>query len=157
MRNERFSREAGFTLIELLVVVLIIGLLAAIAVPSFLNQRERAQDACTKTLLLSARTAMETYLTDHGDYLGVDINALRAIESAIPTAGTCGTGNSVVIGDAGGGACAGIPAAPSYCVGLISATGRQFVINRWDGGVVTRTCGAALGGSNGGGCAGGIW
>ena len=60
----RVQDEKGFTLIELLVVILIIGILAAIALPAFLNQREKAQDSEAKTGARTAQTALETVL--HG-------------------------------------------------------------------------------------------
>ena len=67
------DREAGFTLVELLVVMLILGLLAAIAIPSFFNQRDKAKDASAKEMAHTAQTAMETYATDNGGiYTGVD-------------------------------------------------------------------------------------
>lgn len=140
--------------------MLIIGILAAIAVPSFLDQREKAQDACSKSLLLSTRTAMETYLTDHGDYLGVNLTELHTIENVIPTGGACGTSNLIAIGDgAASGDCAGIPAAPSYCIGVHSAAGpgRPVVFNRLGNGDLVRNCGVNAGGANGGGCPAGTW
>jgi type IV pilus assembly protein PilA len=60
--------ERGFTLIELLVVILIIGVLAAIAIPAFLNQRQKAYDAAAKSNLHTAQTAEEAYSTDNGSY-----------------------------------------------------------------------------------------
>ncbi len=66
----RMQDEKGFTLIELLVVILIIGILAAIALPAFLNQREKAQDSAAKSDARTAQTAMETYYTDTQTYVG---------------------------------------------------------------------------------------
>ncbi|MFI5008679.1 MAG: type II secretion system protein, partial [Solirubrobacterales bacterium] len=67
--RQRSKDEGGFTLIELLVVILIIGILAAIAIPAFLNQKSKATDASAKTQVRTAETAMETYSTDHsGEY-----------------------------------------------------------------------------------------
>jgi type IV pilus assembly protein PilA len=60
------QEQQGFTLIELLVVILIIGLLAAIAIPAFLNQRQKAYDSQTKSNVRAAQTAEEAYATDHG-------------------------------------------------------------------------------------------
>lgn len=76
--------ESGFTLIELLVVMLILGILAAIAIPAFFNQRDKASDASAKSMARTAETAMETYSTDHsGVYTGVDEAALNAIEDTV--------------------------------------------------------------------------
>lgn len=80
-------RTDGFTLIELLVVILIIGILAAIAIPSFLGQRTRASDTEAKASLVSAQTAMETYRLDNdGSYAGVTTKALIAIEPTLADA-----------------------------------------------------------------------
>ena len=81
--QNRIKEEKGFTLIELLVVILIIGILAAIAIPSFLNQRGKATDAKYKSAARTAQTAMETYFTDKNTYVGADATALQGIESTL--------------------------------------------------------------------------
>ena len=82
--RERSQGEGGFTLVELLVVMLILGLLAAIAIPSFFNQREKAKDADAKAAARTAQTAIETYATgNQGTYTGADIDGLREIEATL--------------------------------------------------------------------------
>lgn len=80
--------ESGFTLVELLMVMVIIGLLAAIAIPAFFSQRSKANDASAKEAVRAAQEALETYVTDNsGSYLTADAPKLRAIEQTIPVAG----------------------------------------------------------------------
>src|ERR1700712_985866 len=81
----RLRDQRGFTLIELLVVILIIGLLAAIALPAFLNQRMKAFDADAKTAVRNARTTLETYHTDRATY-DTDATALIDLEPALGNA-----------------------------------------------------------------------
>src|ERR1700742_1184985 len=65
IRKAMDNKDEGFTLIELLVVIIIIGILAAIAIPVFLNQRQKGYDAQAKSDLRNMATAEETYLTDN--------------------------------------------------------------------------------------------
>jgi type IV pilus assembly protein PilA len=82
--RRRAEEEKGFTLIELLVVILIIGILAAIAIPTFLNQKGKANDASAESLARNAATAMETYATNNnGSYASVDTAALNSITPAL--------------------------------------------------------------------------
>ena len=80
----RLRPQHGFTLIELLVVMLIIGILAAIAIPSFLNQKSKANDAAAKVLVRTAETGAEVYANDHdSSYAGLEIKELQKIEPTL--------------------------------------------------------------------------
>ncbi|MBA2240977.1 MAG: hypothetical protein H0W09_07030 [Solirubrobacterales bacterium] len=125
--------------------MLIIGLLAAIAIPSFFNQRDKANDADAKEQVTTAKTAAETYATEQtgGDYVGLDTADLTRIEPVL---------TDVPAAD--------LAAAPSasgdgYTVSVDAAdTGTTFSIQRTDTGQLNYTCNA---GGTGGCPTGGSW
>jgi type IV pilus assembly protein PilA len=130
----RMQDEKGFTLIELLVVILIIGILAAIALPAFLNQREKAQDSTAKSDARTAQTAMETYFTDNQTYVGATEALLVGIEPALGNADTLDVGT---------------PTATGYELSVTSAGSNTVTYTIANAaGVVTRSCDAP----NKGGC-----
>ncbi len=150
--RQRSKDEGGFTLIELLVVILIIGILAAIAIPSFLSQKSKATDSSAKELARTAQTTAETYATDHsGSYAGLSLAEEKAYEPSIQTAAG---NNNAYLSDAkeiesGGGF--------SVTANSVTAT-HTFTIVKKANGTVERTCTpTGQTGSSGGGCQQSSW
>jgi prepilin-type N-terminal cleavage/methylation domain-containing protein len=99
IRKAMEEREGGFTLIELLVVIIIIGILAAIAIPVFLNQRKKGYEASMKSDLRTVANEMETYFTDYQAYPAVP-SASGNVTIGADTA-KLSAGNTVVTQNAG--------------------------------------------------------
>ena len=144
--RRRAEDEKGFTLIELLVVILIIGILAAIAIPAFLNQRNKAYDSQAKSNIKTAQTAEETYATDNnGTYASdtlsaSDTGSLATIEptlkqSPFVTATANGTTGYTLVATSNGS----------------GGAGDQFTLIASNG-TVTRSCSGT-----GGGCVNSSW
>jgi type IV pilus assembly protein PilA len=143
--RQRANDEKGFTLIELLVVILIIGILAAIAIPSFLNQKSKAYDASAKELARTAETTAETIATDNGgSYSSLSLAQMNSYEATIQTA--AGGGNAYLSTASG--------TANTYTVtATANNTNDTFTIVRASNGTISRTC-APVGGT---GCPTGTW
>jgi type IV pilus assembly protein PilA len=101
--RQRLSSEGGFTLIELLVVILIIGILAAIAIPAFLSQTSKANDSAAKTQVGTLQTTMETYAAENnGSFEGATLAKLQAIEPTLKDTSTA-TAQAVTVETGGEG------------------------------------------------------
>ena len=128
--RSRAQDEKGFTLIELLVVILIIGILAAIALPAFLNQRGKAQDTEGKSQVRTMQTAMETYYTDEQTYVGATLAVLQDIEPSLTVPAT-GAAQPTV---------SGAGTKTTYTVTSTSETGNIFNVVKAANGSSTRSC-----------------
>jgi type IV pilus assembly protein PilA len=148
--RERINQEKGFTLIELLVVILIIGILAAIALPAFLGQQEKGQDSEAKSNARNLVSHMESCYANTQDYRDCIPNAAGEVS---------GDQTGLKIGGAGGEVNATSDGPTNFVVTATSKAGggtpHTFIITKANGGAATRSCTPA--GSNKGGCKSGVW
>lgn len=163
LRNRAHGQE-GFTLIELLVVILIIGILAAVAIPAFLNQKGKAQDANVKTDVTTAQTAEETYSTNNGagSYVAAAVGSttLTSIEPTLAQA-MSSTGTEKLSVALSGPATTtpvdptGATTAPAntvaYSITATSPSKVVYYLTKFGDGGVARTCDVS-GASNASGC-----
>ena len=140
--------EEGFTLIELLVVIIIIGILAAIAIPVFLNQRKKGYDAAVTSDLKNAATAQETYYNDSTS-TGVYADAVVPALTSAPVGFRYSAGSNYLGGSAGitvaklyDAALTDVTATPllangGFCMQAVSASGLTLVYDNTKGGFIS--------------------
>jgi prepilin-type N-terminal cleavage/methylation domain-containing protein len=120
LRKAQDENEGGFTLIELLVVIIIIGILAAIAIPVFLNQRKKAVDTSMKSDLRTVANEEETYFTDNQKYIAAPAAAVVAVGATNVTLSKGNVG-SVILNATGS----------AYCILVTRAAGFQPSSQDW--------------------------
>jgi type IV pilus assembly protein PilA len=133
--GRRFGRQLrssdGFSLPELLVVILIIGVLAAIAIPTFLSNTAKATDVQAKEVARNAQTAAETFAMDHaGSYAELSAEGLAGED---PTLATAAGGQHAWLSSATG-------ATSEYTLTATAANNDELTIKRAANGTITRTC-----------------
>ena len=142
--RHRAHGQEGFTLIELLVVILIIGILAAVAIPAFLGQKSKASDANVKSDINTAQNAEETYATSSaGNGYASTSAQLTAVEPVLSNAFKTGSGNENM-------ALTGV-STNGYTITATDPNGVTFTLLRGTDGSLTRSC-AVASGTNAGGC-----
>ncbi|MCU4184831.1 type II secretion system GspH family protein [Acidiferrimicrobium sp. IK] len=125
--TDKAEREEGFTLIELMVVVLIIGILMAIAIPTFLGAKNSANARATQSDLRNAITAEQTYYTNNGQVYGAatDVSALEpALKwTAMASSTAASTGNGVDVD-----LTSSTPGSSAVVVGALGADGNAYYV-----------------------------
>ena len=134
--SRRAQDEKGFTQIELLVVILIIGILAAVAIPTFLNQRGKAYDSNAQSQVKTAQIAEETYATDNNGNYTSAASDLKAIE---PSLNDTSSATLAVVAPTG--------TAEYEVVSTAAHTGDAFTITETTAGTEINHCTAGTGGS----------